>query len=297
MAARFWRCVLGVELLVAAAIAWSWTAARHWPLPAALPIALGAFVAMQFLLVGASFLAARCLMRGKLRLGSRWRAWVDESLQFLRVQFAMSAPRGRDTRRWPPAGQVQRPLLLLHGILCNRAVWEPLCGRLAAAGFAPIVAPDFEPLNAGIDVYRASAEREVLAMHRHCRVPVTILAHSLGGLVARSLLATLGPEVISGVVTVGSPHHGTALARCLPLAAARQMRPDSRWLGALNAAQEGQFRVPLTSIYGRDDNLVVPAQSAVLRGAEACELRGLGHFGLLRSRRALAAIVNALGRR
>jgi pimeloyl-ACP methyl ester carboxylesterase len=74
------------------------------------------------------------------------------------------------------------------------------------------------------------------------------------------------------------------------------MRPDSEWLAALNATQEDRFPVPLTSIHGRDDNLVVPAESAVLRGAESCELPGLGHFGLLRSRRAREAIVDALVR-
>ncbi|HSC08716.1 MAG TPA: alpha/beta fold hydrolase [Steroidobacteraceae bacterium] len=295
MAARFWRCVLGCELFVAAMIAWLCTPARDWP--AALALALGLFVAMQFLLVGASLLAAR-LTGGKTRSGTGYglRAWVSESLHFLHVQLAMSAPRAGAARRCPPSEPAQRPLLMLHGILCNHAVWRRLGRRLAAAGFAPITAPDFEPLDAGIDDYRACAERELLALHGQCRAPVAIVAHSMGGLVARSLLATLGPEVISGVVTVASPHHGTTLARCLPLAGARQMRPDSEWLAALNAAQEGRFPVPLTSIHGREDNLVVPAQSAVLRGAESCELRGLGHFGLLRSRRSLEAIVNALVR-
>jgi triacylglycerol lipase len=295
VAARFWRYVLGCELLVAAAIAWFWTPARDWL--TALAIALGAFLAMQFLLVGASFLAAR-LTGGKSRpnAGYRWRAWVSESLHFLHVQLAMSAPRERTTRHKSAIEPAQRPLLLLHGILCNHAVWRRLGKRLATAGFAPIAAPDFEPLDAGIDVYRTCAERELLALHRQCRAPVAIVAHSMGGLVARSLRATLGPEVISAVITVAAPHHGTALARCLPLVAARQMRPDSEWLAALNATQEDRFPVPLTSIHGRDDNLVVPAESAVLRGAESCELPGLGHFGLLRSRRAREAIVDALVR-
>jgi triacylglycerol lipase len=293
VAACFWRCVLGFELLVAAAIAWLSVPHHYWP--AALAIALGAFVGMQFLLVGASFLAAQLSGEGqRCGVGMRWRAWVSESLHFLRVQLLMSASRARVGRRSPPPEPAQRPLLLLHGILCNHGVWRHLRARLAAAGFAPIAAPDFEPLDAGIDVYRACAERELLALHRQCRAPVAIIAHSMGGLVARSLLATLGSQVISRVVTVASPHHGTALARCLPLAAARQMRPDSEWLAALDASQGSRFPVPFTSIHGRDDNLVVPAQSAMLRGAESCELPGLGHFGLLHSRRALEAIVKAL---
>jgi predicted alpha/beta hydrolase family esterase len=293
-AARFWRYVLACELLIAAAIAWFSVYPRYWLVAPA--IALLVFVAMQFLLVGASFLAAPPTgAAGRSDAGERWRAWVSESLHFLRVQFAMSAPYRRNTRG-SPIEPAKQPLLLLHGVLCNHAVWRGLGRRLAAAGFAPIVTPDFEPLGAGIEVYRACAERELLALHGRCRAPVAIVAHSMGGLVARSLLATLGPRVISGVVTVASPHHGTALARCLPLAAARQMRPDSKWLEALNSAGNDHLPVPFTCIHGRDDNLVVPAQSAVLRGAESRELRGLGHFGLLRSRRALEAIVNALVR-
>jgi pimeloyl-ACP methyl ester carboxylesterase len=300
VAARFWRCVLGCELLVAAAIAWIWAATQHWPRSAALAIALGLFAAMQFLLVGASYLAAQCLTRGKRRFGSDiWRAWVGESLQFLRAQLAMSgvlAWRARDTDH-RPAGSPARPVLLLHGILCNGAVWGRLRKRLGAAGFAPIRAPDLEPLGGDIEAWCACAQRELLAIQRQCHgAPVAIVAHSMGGLVARSLLASVAPDVISGIVTVASPHHGTVLARCLPLAGARQMRPDSRWLATLNAAQEGQLDVPLTSIYSREDSLLVPAQSAVLRGAGSRELQGLGHFGILRSPRALDAIISALSR-
>jgi hypothetical protein len=55
-AARFWRYVLACELLIAAAIAWFSVYPRDWLVAPA--IALVVFVAMQFLLVGASFLAA-----------------------------------------------------------------------------------------------------------------------------------------------------------------------------------------------------------------------------------------------
>lgn len=299
MAARFWRCVLGCELLIAAAIAWIWAATRHWTPGAALAVALGLFAAIQLLLVGASFVTAQILSRGERRRGSVLRALATECVQFWHAQLAMSGVlgwRARDTHH-QPAGYPARPVLLLHGILCNGAVWGRLRRRLGTAGFAPIRAPDLEPPGGDIEAWCACAQRELLAIQRQCHgAPVAIVAHSMGGLVARSLLASVAPDVISGIVTVASPHHGTVLARCLPLAGARQMRPDSRWLAALNAAQEGQLDVPLTSIYSREDSLLVPAQSAVLRGAGSRELQGLGHFGMLRSRRALDAIISALGR-
>jgi len=123
---------------------------------------------------------------------------------------------------------------------------------------------------------------------------VTIIAHSMGGLVARVALRSLGSDVIKHIITLATPHHGTAIARVLQWPATRQMCPGSSWLAALNATQEGHWRVPVTSIYSLEDNLVAPARSPVLLGAKLHEMRGLGHFGLLASRRALDCVMRAL---
>ena len=123
-----------------------------------------------------------------------------------------------------------------------------------------------------------------------------IVAHSMGGLVARALLRELGPSAIRRIVTIASPHHGTAVVRGLPWPNTRQMSPVSPWLRALNAAQEGRFAVPVTSIYTAEDNMVVPVESARLQGAESTELRGIGHLGMVRSRRALDSVIAALSR-
>jgi hypothetical protein len=72
------------------------------------------------------------------------------------------------------------------------------------------------------------------------------------------------------------------------------MQPGSSWLQTLAAEERGRFAVPVTSIYSRSDSLLVPADTAVLRGAACHELHGVGHFGLLRSRRALDATVRAM---
>lgn len=72
------------------------------------------------------------------------------------------------------------------------------------------------------------------------------------------------------------------------------MTVASPWLRTLNSAQEGRFTVPVASIYGVEDNLVVPAGSARLQGAEMHELRGVGHFGMLRARCALDRVIATL---
>ena len=173
-------------------------------------------------------------------------------------------------------------------------MWGALQERLRAAGFAGVAAVNLEPLLADIELQAASAHAELLALHRCHGARVTIIAHSMGGLVARVLLRDLGPEVIGRIITVASPHHGTALVAGLPWPAARQLARASPWLCALNALQEGRFSVPLISLYSLEDNLIAPAHSACLRGAELHELRGVGHLGMVSAPPALDRVMMVL---
>ncbi|MBS0578531.1 MAG: alpha/beta fold hydrolase [Proteobacteria bacterium] len=184
---------------------------------------------------------------------------------------------------------------MIHGIVCNGAVWNPLRKRLSRVGFAPIRAINLEPMLGDLDSHAMTVASELRAMQQHALgARVTIVAHSMGGLVARAALRLVGTEVVDRIVTVASPHHGTLLARYLGATPLKQLRPDCAWLRALNGEQEGRFAVPLTSIYSLEDALVAPPRSAALRGAELRELRGVGHLGILRARRGLECIMQAL---
>ena len=188
-----------------------------------------------------------------------------------------------------------RPVLLIHGIACNRAIWRPWLRRLQATGFQPIRAVDLEPLFGDIDAYADRVADELRSMQTRCGgARVTVIAHSMGGLVARAALSRVGPDVIRQIVTLGSPHHGTVIARLFPWRLARQMRPGSAWLRALRARQAPPFAVPFTSIYSLQDNLIVPARSAALAGARLYELQGLGHMGMVGSPRSIDCAVAAL---
>ena len=208
----------------------------------------------------------------------------------------------RDARRQPPLQSLAvqsptRPVLLLHGLLCNHQVWHALQARLQEAGFGPVEGPDIEPLFADIEVLAAGIADQLRSLQRRCNNErVVIVAHSMGGLIARVLLRDVGASVIRRIVTIGSPHHGTVLAHGLPWADTRQMARTSSWLRELNALQEGRFAAPVASIYSVDDNVVAPAGSARLSGAEMHELCGLGHFALLRSPRALDQVMATLMR-
>jgi pimeloyl-ACP methyl ester carboxylesterase len=299
VAARFWRCILGLALALAAASGAWLSRALSWSLPAVSSVALGLLLAMPVALVCLSFATAQGAASDvQVRCSARetWRALLSEIAGFTLAVLAMSAvsqPRRRALQR--PAAYPSRPVLLLHGFLCNGRVWNALQRRLHAAGFGPIEAPDVEPLLADIEAQARRVAPDLLALQSRCNGErVVIIAHSMGGLIARALLRDLGAGVIRRIVTIASPHHGTALVRGLPWPNARQMSDASPWLRTLNTAQEGRFAVPIASIYSVDDNLVAPGGSARLQGAELHELSGVGHLGMLHSRRALDCVIATL---
>jgi len=247
-------------------------------------------VAVSFII---SFILAHEANRGA-RAGRVLRAFFIECALFGRAMLDMSAAPARRSLEIdrPLSGRV-RPVLLIHGILCNGAVWRPWFEPLRAAGFAPVKAIDLEPLFGTIDAYAAQLVRELSEMQRQCGgARIAIIAHSLGGLVARAALRAMGPSVISEIVTIASPHRGVAMAYLCPWAPLRQLSPDSPWLRALETA-EVKSRVPFTCIYSLEDNLV-PARSAAIDGARVHELEGLGHVSLLGARRSIDCALAAL---
>lgn len=301
MAARFWRFLLGGQLLYAAVI----TAL----LGAVLPLSTGELALTALLvtlsapcvLVASSYLAGRAAARhdgsgDRTPLRGLAAALLREILALCAATFGMIAePYRRAPREDAGRATAACPVLLIHGILCNRAVWRPLLTRLAARGFAPVRAVNLEPLFVDIEAHTASVVRELRELQRASNgVPVAIVAHSMGGLVARAAVRAGGPGLVSRIVTIACPHHGTALARLFRSLPARQMRPRSSWLEALNASQERSLPVPVTSIYSVHDNLIAPPRSAVLAGARLHELAGLGHLSLLRAQRSLEHALAAL---
>lgn len=272
---------------------------RHWHAVLTSFVTLGALAVLQFVLIAASFVLSRTLAsdRGS---GAGWRRlpWtlLKEYCHFSMAQLRMCAEPYRHLHdiEPPPAGQPARPLLLIHGIACNRAVWRPMIARLRAAGFAPVRALDLEPLFPDIDSYTAAIERELRAL-QHCSSGrrAGIVAHSMGGLVARATLRAAPAGLIDRIVTIATPHHGTSIARLFRVLALRQMRIDSAWLRSLNAAQE-PIKTAFTCIYSLEDNLIAPARSATLAGAQLHELRGIGHLELLRCPQVAEHVVAAL---
>lgn len=298
MAARWSAMALGCQVLLGAGLAAALATGSRLSALAVAALIIGELYCVAFLLaaaplaLGLLMAAPGCIVRrrGARMLEALWRdAWA---LELALGRMALEPCRAPVKPPRATAPSPARPVLLVHGFACSRAVWRPLLARLGAAGIGPVRAVSLEPLFAGIEAYAAALVRELEGLGARCGGgAVTIVAHSMGGLAARAALRSARPGLIGRIITIGAPHHGTTLACCFRWPSTREMCPGSSWLAQLNACQEGRLDIPMTTLYSLDDNYVVPARSARFQGARAIELRGVGHLGLLDSKTVLERVV------
>jgi pimeloyl-ACP methyl ester carboxylesterase len=190
----------------------------------------------------------------------------------------------------------RHPVILLHGFAMNRTNWIWLGRRLAARGIGPLYATSyFSPQS-----IRRSAERlgrfvdEVCARTQRDRVDV--VAHSLGGVVVRYYVERLGGNKRVGrIVTIGSPHRGTAVARWgIGMPAALESRIGSDFYAELGpvVARDG---MSITSVWSRADAIIEPPESAsVAPVGDDRVFDDLGHLSLLLSPRVLDTVAERL---
>ncbi|HYD79280.1 MAG TPA: alpha/beta fold hydrolase [Paucimonas sp.] len=194
------------------------------------------------------------------------------------------------------------PVLLVHGYGCNSGYWKAMSDALRKASITHY-AVDLEPVFGSIDAYAASVHDAVETLCRETgQRKIVILAHSMGGLVARAYLRDHGSIRIAKAITLGTPHHGTALARHGIGLNTEQMRwtPDgargisSEWLRALQAGENDAVRALFVSIYSHHDNIISPQTSSHLPGARNIELHGIGHVALALHPKVQAIVIDEI---
>ena len=182
----------------------------------------------------------------------------------------------------PVAAPGRRPLLLVHGVGVNDGVWFALRRKLSRRGLGPVYTINYGPPLAGIEHFAGQLAARIEAI---CAVTgaerVALIAHSMGGLVARAYLRRFGAARVEQLITIGTPHHGSMLARTFAGRCLAQMRPGNRWLADINRDESAPPPVPITSIWSRHDSMVAPQASAELRCARNVPLVGIGHNALL----------------
>ncbi len=184
----------------------------------------------------------------------------------------------------------QTPLLLIHGYFCNRGAWWWLRRGLRAQGRS-IATIDLEPPLASIDKQAENVDACIRALVAETSAESFVLVgHSMGGLAARAYLRRHGGAHVAKLITLGTPHHGTELARIGLGRNAREMEPGSAWIRA--HAEAEPLPVPALSVWSARDNYVMPQDSSRLEGAREIILPTLGHLSMLFSPKILRILLD-----
>ncbi|MED5622131.1 esterase/lipase family protein [Ideonella sp. BN130291] len=209
------------------------------------------------------------------------RAWWGEVITAPSVFYWRQPFRSRaEPDHLPAHARGRRGVLLVHGFVCNRGLWNPWMRRLRADGI-PFVAVNLEPVFGSIDRYDDIVEAGLRQLEAATGVQPVIVAHSMGGLAVRAWLRRTGnDERVQRVFTIGTPHHGTWLGRYSRTTNTRQMRLGGEWLRQLASAEPPARYQRFTCFYSHCDNIVFPPSTATLPGADNRHIVGWSHVHL-----------------
>ena len=291
MVSRVTRLLLAVQLLCAAGIylllAYYAGMNNHW-LAAALAVAIVLLVRMA---ITANNFGLSWVYRSETPLDHRLGRLAVALLFFKEYCASMissSWTMGFCTFRDRPGTAGTPPVLLVHGYGCNSGYWHFMSRALSRAGMGHH-GIDLEPMLAGIDQFVPALHERIEQICRDTgQEQIVIVAHSMGGLVARAYLRDHGARRILKVITLGTPHRGTGLARFGAGQNVREMLWTgdaengrcSDWLESLAQREDPGLRSLFVSIFSHQDNIVSPQLSSQLPGARNIELNGIGHVAL-----------------
>lgn len=210
------------------------------------------------------------------------RAWWGE-VRAAPVVFCWRQPFASQAiaNHLPGQATGRRGVLLVHGFVCNRGLWNRWLTRLVRLDI-PVVAVNLEPVFGSIDESITGVEDAVCQLERCTGLPPVIVAHSMGGLTVRRWWSECGNAArVHRLITLGTPHQGTWLARFALTRNARQMRAGSAWLRELASREPADRNASVTCYFSHCDNIVFPPRHGVLPGSDEQHLQGVAHVHMV----------------
>jgi len=192
------------------------------------------------------------------------------------------------------------PILLVHGFIDNHAIFTVMERALRRRGFHMLTAYDYDLLTHSIPraaIRLGETIERLVTLSGYERIHV--IGHSLGGLITRYYVQRLGGDsCVHTLVTLGTPHQGTQLARAAPLLPlVRQLTPRSRIIQELAEPAPG-CRTRFIAFHSDIDPVIVPSGNARLEhpdlNVQNISVRGVGHLSLPRNGRIAFTIAEAL---
>jgi triacylglycerol lipase len=213
-----------------------------------------------------------------------------EGLAYL-AQAALFGLGYLPSRHRPRRAKEQRTVVFVHGLGGNRSSFFPLQGYLRLFGYDRQLSLNHATgpsIEAMAQELAAHLKREVRGGR------IDIVAHSLGGVVARYYVQALGGDRrVDRLITLASPHHGSHPSVYIPTALLWQLKPDGEFLQHLNGLPPPPH-TRLVSFAADEDHVVLPPHSALAPFGERHALSGLGHQSILLSPRVFRAVRETL---
>ncbi len=179
------------------------------------------------------------------------------------------------------------PVALVHGYFHNRSGFDFLSRELRRRGFRWIHGMNYNPIGHSVPDLAERFGRYVEDLRRVSGSNrVHVVGHSLGGVVARWYVEQLGGyKYVDTCVTIGTPHKGTYAAYLGFGQSAKDLRPGSGIMQALDNSLR-KSRVKYVNLYSDLDILIVPPSSGILpprKNVHNHLIEDLGHTSMLLS--------------
>jgi pimeloyl-ACP methyl ester carboxylesterase len=198
--------------------------------------------------------------------------WWQSFAFFTQLLYALgwvALPRG-------PEGAP--PVVLLPGYTESSGTLWWLARKLARAGYAPVgvdYPSTFHRIERNAEYVR---DRIADVRARNGGEPVAVVAHSMGGIIARTVALTTTDHGIRALLTFASPFSGTVMAYASPRRppSVRDMTPGSRYMRTYPPDRDAG--IPIRVIVAFQENIVGPPWSAALPQADTIVLKSpYGH--------------------
>jgi pimeloyl-ACP methyl ester carboxylesterase len=283
MIARFQQSI--VFLLLAGLAGWVWFVA---PVYSRVYIGFLALAGVYIAFLAIEFIVIHYLNRNdsqpRAALDELFTAWWRETTTAPRV-FLWRQPFRTFAEPDDLVASTERGVVFIHGFVCNRAFWTPWMTQLRKQNRA-FASVSLEPVLGSIDHYPALIEAAVTKVTQATGQPPSLICHSMGGLAARAWLRsqTDNDARVDRIITIGTPHFGTVLAKnqpfSMPFTNTQQMQRYSAWLGQLSREEPAGRYAKFTCWYSNCDNIVVPTSTAMLPGADNRLVTSEGHVSM-----------------
>jgi hypothetical protein len=250
------------------------------------------------------------MLSSKIKRGSRIvRGTIKEigahlvAAQFYPLGFF---ERGEEpsVHRRRPKGANPRPILLVHGIIHNRSAFVRLKRRMEKRGWVNVFTLNYSTFHGNVLQMVEELSRKVdLVMKRTGATQIDIVAHSLGGIVARTYMSLgEGRGRVRRLVTLGTAHQGTQLSFVVKGLSRGALDADLKvnsYLMRLLHNTELPKNSEIISIYSPFDWTVVPGENGHCVGRPRASIKNIqldlvGHMGLLYSGEAFDAVVRSI---